>query len=253
MGFASNRKDGGIMAVELWTGVPGGGKTLSATKVIVKALKRGKHVLTNILINTGKIKKMTGVYEFRGFDKLNPLEFVKYSIDQGDSDEEGRFLIVIDESQVLINSRDFGARDRMSWVKFITNHRHLGYNVILITQYDRAIDKQIRNVVETIKHHKNLNRLGLFVFCPIKVFIQTEYFMTGSNQRLANGHSFFVVGSTKKYYDTHQTKKDIFLVFPEAKIYCEEREPIQLLSEPEAEGVREKGTPGPPAPEEKAV
>jgi hypothetical protein len=219
MGAVKDRKDGGIMAIEMYLGVPGSGKTLKATSVIVQALKRRKHVLTNIVINTDKIRKMTGVYEYRGYDMLNPLEFVKYALDNNPEGEEGKMLIVIDEAQVLINSRDILAKDRMSWVKFMTNHRHLGYNVILITQYDKAIDKQIRNVVETVKNHKCLNRLGLLVFLPFKLFIQTEYFMTGSNQRLANGHEFFLVGRTGRYYDTHQTKADIFKVFPEAKAY----------------------------------
>ena len=47
-----------------------------------------------------------------------------------------------------LNCRDFGRKDRNAWVTFFSQHRKLGFNIILITQSDRMLDKQIRSLVE---------------------------------------------------------------------------------------------------------
>lgn len=54
----------------------------------------------------------------------------------------------------------------MAWATFFTQHRKYGYNIILITQFDRLIDRQIRGVVEyEVIHRKvsNFKTIGFFL------------------------------------------------------------------------------------------
>ena len=71
--------------------------------------------------------------------------------------KEGQTLVVIDECQIIFNCRDFGRKDRNAWVTFFAQHRKLGFNVILITQSDRMLDRQIRSLVEEEVKHRKLN------------------------------------------------------------------------------------------------
>ena len=73
-------------------------------------------------------------------------------------------MIVIDECQILFNSRDWNSKDRMEWCTFMTQHRKYGFNIILITQFDRLVDRQIRSLVEYEVVHRNVSNFKTFGF-----------------------------------------------------------------------------------------
>lgn len=144
--------------IEVYTGTPGSGKSYHAVQDIVKALRSGKKVISNLWIDESKVKKNKGEFIYVQDFKIRHLlpEFAK-----------GNALIVIDECQVYLGSRSWSSdSDRDVWLRFFQLHRHVNINVILITQDIEMIDKQVRNISEYELKHISLRRVKLFrVFC----------------------------------------------------------------------------------------
>ena len=70
---------------------------------------------------------------------------------------EGQFLLVIDECQIMFNSREWNVKNRTEWCIFFQEHRKYGYNIILITQFNRLVDRQIRSLVEFEIVHRDIS------------------------------------------------------------------------------------------------
>ena len=94
----------------------------------------------------------------------------------------------------------------MEWIKFFQQHRKLGYNVILVAQNDRLIDRQIRVFVEYDVKHRKINNFGwVGIICTlfrIPLFIAVTYWY-GVKEKI--GSEFFVY--KKKYgnfYDSYK-------------------------------------------------
>lgn len=159
--------------IYLYSGTPGSGKSLDAIRDIVNKLKNGGNVIANFPIKLDLIKpnkkKDLGKFIYLENDKLTVKFLTEFALKNHTKGIEGQTLIVFDEAQAKFNSRDFRSIDRQDYNHFFSLHRHLGYNVILITQNDRLIDKQIRCLIEyEVKHRKinNFKTIGkLLPFC----------------------------------------------------------------------------------------
>ena len=68
--------------------------------------------------------------------------------------------MVIDECQRIFNARDWGQKGRGEWLTFFTLHRHLGYDIVLIAQFDRMLDRQIRSLIEYEYIHRKVSNFG---------------------------------------------------------------------------------------------
>lgn len=75
--------------------------------------------------------------------------------------KEGEILLVIDECQIMFNARDWGQKNRAAWCAFFTQHRKLGYEVILVAQFDRMLDRQIRSLIEYEWIHRKVSNFGI--------------------------------------------------------------------------------------------
>ena len=118
-------------------GLPGAGKSYEAAVYhILPAIKSGRHVLTNIDgINHAKFSEVSGIPE----PIVNKLIV---TIDADLTGEEQRqqlldktvsdALIVIDEVQDFFPA----TRDPLGeeWTKYITQHRHLNLDIVLMGQ-----------------------------------------------------------------------------------------------------------------------
>lgn len=49
----------------------------------------------------------------------------------------------------------------MDWLQFFSQHRKLGYCVILVAQFDKMIDRQFRALVEYEYVHRKVGNFGL--------------------------------------------------------------------------------------------
>lgn len=155
------------MSIYLYTGTPGSGKSLHTAQIIQDKLNYGFDVIGTMSINKSCLRKRAkGVYYYQNIYDLRPKELVDFSREYFKLHHfrniEDQILLVIDECQRIFNSRTWNAnKDRNDWITFFAEHRHLGFCVILISQNDRMIDRQIRALVEYEYIHRKVGNFGL--------------------------------------------------------------------------------------------
>lgn len=86
---------------------------------------------------------------------------------------EGKGLLILDEAQLIFNTRDFSKNK--AWIEFFTQHRKLGWNVLLIAHHIQMIDKQIRPLVEIETRFRNLKNIRI-PFLPIPLSPVNAFF-----------------------------------------------------------------------------
>lgn len=156
------------MAISLYSGTPGSYKSFHAVKESVEWLGAGKNLITNFPLNyKNKLRRpIKGVYECVTNLDLTVDYLINFACEHHKPGLKAQTLLVIDEASIKFNSRDFNMKDRMGWINFFANHRHFNFEVILIAQQDRMIDRQIRGLIETEYKHrsiKNYKLLGHFL------------------------------------------------------------------------------------------
>lgn len=165
--------------IYLFSGTPGSGKSLRMAQNIYYKLRRKGNVIANFSINTNAIskngKKKIGNFTYVSNSELTVKFLVEYAKKNHKLNKESQTLICIDEAQVLFNARSFNNKDRMEWITFFSQHRKLGYNVILVSQMDRMLDRQIRGLIETEYKFRKINNFKIGKFIPISLFVQVEY------------------------------------------------------------------------------
>ncbi|MBK5263300.1 MAG: hypothetical protein JJE17_12155, partial [Peptostreptococcaceae bacterium] len=138
------------MSIDLYSGTPGSGKSLRACYKIIERLKRKKNVIANFAINFDYFKKKSiGQFTFKQNENMTVKFLLDYAEKNHEKGREHQTLLVLDECGTMFNSREYAKNDRMKWIVFFQQHRKLGYDVILICQQDRMIDRQIRGFIET--------------------------------------------------------------------------------------------------------
>lgn len=169
--------------IEMYTGTPGSGKSLHCAKTIYQKLTRGKNVIANFDINMTAFRRSRKLGRFIYIDNsdLTPEFLVDFALQNHKRSTsghivEGQTLLVVDECQIMFNCREWQASNRSRWATFFTQHRKFGYDIVLITQFDRLVDRQIRSLVEyEVVHRKasNYKTLGFFIGLAFKgnVFI----------------------------------------------------------------------------------
>lgn len=159
--------------IYLFTGTPGSGKSLDVARMIKTQLYLKRPVICNFPISD-KVKNYK-YFTYKRNEELNVDYLMQFARDffGGHRVKEGAITLVIDECQMLFNSRDWSKPDRQGWNKFFQIHRHFGFDVILVTQFDSMIDKQIRALVEYEVVHRKISNYGwrgyllqLFMLAP---------------------------------------------------------------------------------------
>lgn len=148
--------------IYLYSGTPGSGKSCHQAEDILFNLKHGRFVIANYSINTDLIKKKRGYFYQLENDVLTPKNLIKLADwwFQSHKFKEGAIRLYIDESQILFNAREWQKSDRSEWLKFFSQHRKFGFNIYLIAQNDRMLDRQIRGVIEYECIHRVLSNFG---------------------------------------------------------------------------------------------
>lgn len=155
--------------IRLFSGTPGSGKTLHAVHVMDWYNRRNKPVVANFELNYSLLKNPLSFVLMddlqracggKSSDRFSPDYLVKYSNQyfHGKKIKEGEILLVIDEAQLVFNARDWSFN--RPWISFFTQHRKLGYDIIMIAQYDRMIERQIRSLIEYEEKHLKVSNLG---------------------------------------------------------------------------------------------
>lgn len=197
--------------ITLYSGTPGSGKSYHAVKDMVFKIRRSRKntVISNVAFDFSGVKGAKGQFFYVPNERLTVdylLDFAREHHDFSGSvrDVEGQTLVVIDECQTFFNPREFSKKDRLPWINFFTMHRHLGYNFILISQFDRLLDRQIRNNLEYEVKHRKVNNFKLGCLIPVPLFICVECWY---GIREKSGVEFMVF--RKKYGNLYASVRNI--------------------------------------------
>lgn len=200
------------MTISIYSGTPGSGKSYHATARIRDALYR-RHpvpVVCNYDLRTDLRNRE--FFHFKPNVGLHPDWLVGFATDWWKSHRfrENGILLVIDECQLLFNSREWSNPDRMAWLEFFSQHRHYGYEVVFVAQSDRMVDRQFRALLEYDVQHRKLSNYGLFgallsLVAFGRVFAAVTYYY-GLKDRIAV--KFFV--SRKRVYTLYDSYGSTF-------------------------------------------
>ena len=197
--------------ISLYSGTPGSGKSLHCAYKMIDFIKMGKTVIANFPIDEtyfykhGKKPKRYGDFIYLNALELTPQYLIDYAQKHHKLGKEGQTMVVIDECSLMFNSRDWKMQDRMSWIRFFQLHRHFGFDVILICQHDRMLDRQIRAFIETEYKHRNAKNYKIFGFI---LHLLTGGFFVCIEEwygcRLRCGSEFFFLNRKKaSIYNSH--------------------------------------------------
>lgn len=100
-----------IVLISVYTGFPGSGKSLHAVSLIYAHVRGRAYVCTNILLNGFRDNPY---YIYHDFEWFNDVQNVQRLAEQHLTDKI-QLLFVIDEAQVLFDSRAWSEKNRMPW------------------------------------------------------------------------------------------------------------------------------------------
>lgn len=170
-------------------------------------VRAGKPCICNFPLALDRIRgRKSKEFIYVNNNDLTPKFLIEFANEhRGERVEEESLLLVIDEAQMLFNSRDWGKQGRDEWLNFFTIHGHLGYRIVLIAQYDRMLDRQIRSLIEYEYVHRKVSNIGwkgkllsLFSFGNLFLCVKVWYPM---KERV--GSEFF--RAKKFYYDIYDS------------------------------------------------
>lgn len=142
--------------INLLIGRPGGGKSYEAVVYhIIPAIQAGRKVITNLPLNLDKFRMVfgDGVTElikiietnFDDHGNINrPFSTPADYKDDWRNDSGQGPLVVVDEAHLVLPI----GRASVEVLEFLSLHRHHGIDVLLITQSDRKIHKDVRDMVQ---------------------------------------------------------------------------------------------------------
>lgn len=204
--------------IYLYSGTPGSGKSLHTASKIYWWLRNNRPCICNFYINTALIwkrgpnrNKLLPFYMVDN-DALSPELLVEFSrnyfTSRGKPVKEGSILLVIDECQLLFNAREWQKTGRAQWLSFFTQHRKYGYDIVLVAQFDRMIDRQIRSLIEYEYVHRKVSNYGwkgkaLSIAAAGNLFVAVQMWYP-MKERV--GAEFFK--AHKKYYSLYDTFGD---------------------------------------------
>lgn len=167
--------------ISLFSGTPGSGKSLHIAQYIFDRCRFKKTTIGNFEINR-EVVPNERFYHFMDNSELDPARLVEFSDEYFTKNrfKEGSILLVIDEAQLLFNAREWNVKGRSDWLLFFTQHRKLGFDIILVSQFDRMIDKQIRSLFEYEYVHRKVSNFGargklLSIWSGNKLFFAVKF------------------------------------------------------------------------------
>lgn len=167
--------------ISIYSGPVGSGKSYDAmTKVLDYVYgKRQRYVVANFPLKYSTNKKRLKLEKerFNFWEAITPERLIAFSIEKGLYGHEGKALLVIDEAGIFFNSRDWqvDAHLRKNWVNFESLSRKCGYDIILVSQTDKMIDRMIRDHAEFEVKHFRMNNYWYLKWLPIKLHCRVTH------------------------------------------------------------------------------
>jgi zona occludens toxin len=153
--------------ISIYSGTVGSSKSYHATHIGLDWLNSKRHVIANFPIKPpknlrtkGQIKRWESNNNRWHFNEEITIQYlIAMSIENGWFGHESKCLLLIDEAGIMFNTRDWQTEKntRTPWIKFLSQSRKFGYDIVFVAQSDKMIDKQIRGLVEYDVRHFKLN------------------------------------------------------------------------------------------------
>jgi zona occludens toxin len=224
--------------ITIYTGTPGSGKSLHLAKNIYQWLRSGINIIANFEINLDKVKHSKGKFTFIETEKITVKYLKQYAIKNHDfkSKKEFQTMIIIDECSDIFNCRDFSRKDRPEWLIFFRQHRKFRYDILLTTQDDREVDRQIRNKIEEEVQHRKMNNFGvigllltLFTFKKFKLFVALTFW---KGNKIRTFIEYFI------YHKKHGELYDTFKIFSDDEFKALLREGEAIAGDPPRQDIK---------------
>lgn len=179
--------------ITLFSGNPGSGKSLCVAREVlhnIRVLKRDV-ICLNMYINPDYVRRRgkNDAYLMccpTYADIVTPAALYDYALRYHEVGKESQTLLVFDEVQMLLASSKVKAMKNTfpeylpNWLDFFSQHRHLGYEIYVVTQYDRMIHPDIRYLIEYENIHRkfrNASDFAFFLAILFKIFTGKELFI----------------------------------------------------------------------------
>lgn len=155
------------MSIHAFTGIPGSGKSLDAARVLRYRLNMPNAkppCVANFPLAANAPVQNRDMFRYIPNEEMNAKVLIKFADDYWNSDvhpfREDFITLILDEAQILFNSRSWAQSSRMSYLEFLTQSRKYGYRVILISQNLMMIDNQFRMLVDVEYNHRRVSSMG---------------------------------------------------------------------------------------------
>lgn len=149
--------------ISCYEGLPGAGKTYDAMRKLLDNLAQGRRILTNIS-GPDQEEKQEIIKHFLNLEdsqlKNNLVALSNHQITEFWDHTNPGDLVIIDEAQNFFNSRDWQTKTNRAFGKWASEHRHMGVDLILITQNVERIESSVRSLIEFTYRYKKLNMFG---------------------------------------------------------------------------------------------
>lgn len=196
--------------VYLYSGTPGSGKSTHAAQVILDSVRRGVVVIANFEVNLPVLGDKAGQFVYVPNHRLT-VQYLRDFASRYFGDErirEGGILLVVDEAQLLFSPMMWQQTYAQGWLSFFTQHRKYGYDVILITQVDRMINRQVRGIIEYEFIHRKVRNLGGFWGWFLSIFIG-QFYCVETWYQVRNlrtgGHAMYYSKRAFQLFDTFKS------------------------------------------------
>lgn len=155
------------MGIDLLTGGLGSGKTYDAVRQMINLLKQGRTVRTNIEgINGPDQRKM--IAHLTGISIWDLDKKLIYYDDEKDririqyfwKEIEPNDVGIWDECHKYWNSRNWKSACNNETAEWMAESRHKGNDILLITQAQKKLETNIRDIISWRYHYTNLRQFG---------------------------------------------------------------------------------------------
>lgn len=189
------------MAINLVLGVPGGGKSYyTVYKYVLSALAEGRKIVTNLPLNVPYLTEILeypkDLIEIRMGKTGSPYDAFQTADDMKDdwrNEKNQAPLVIIDEAHFCL-PKDKKKKEVSEIREFFSTHRQDGYDIVLITQTDKALP---RDILDLIEYRYRLQKKQMF---SIFGLFKNRYTLTIYDQQKN------VVGSKVESYKKHVFK-----------------------------------------------
>jgi zona occludens toxin (predicted ATPase) len=218
--------------VEIISGLPGGGKSFMALRRILRALTEGRHVVTNVaidsrrvawylskfvaLVHRGKTTRYERAKKYHSLIHKLQDEDIRHFWDYAYGGGVLKLFIVLDEIQLYFESEDY-KRFPTDLKGYLAQHRKGADDLIFISQHTKNIDVHFRRMCAKYWHVNNTRGVPLLGFIRMpEAFRANCYF--GESTKPLEGETFlpskklFALYDSYKEYDTSYAKRNTELL-----------------------------------------